>query len=184
MKHVGFRTGFVLWLIVVFGGLSIILLSVKEIQEEVQEEYLVGLGGNPNSPTCLHMYNLIEKYRKEYDIPAHVAYNVAYKETGYRGPFHWNYNPYRTSSAGAEGPMQIIPSTAKGLLRRPISRTELRNNLELNIETSFYYLRRLKNRYGSWSKACGFYNTGHPIVNGYASYCVSNTNYKNKWITP
>jgi len=182
--NVDFRTGFVLWLIVIFGGLGMVLLSIKEIQKDVEEDFLVELGSYPNSPTCLHMYNIIEKYRKEYDVPAYIAYNVAYKETGYRGPFHWSYNPFRTSYAGAEGPMQIMPSTARGLLKRKISRQELRTDLELNVETSMYYLRRLKNRYGSWSLACGFYNTGYPQVNSYASYCVSNKNFKNKWVKP
>jgi len=74
--NVDFRTGFVLWLIVIFGGLGMVLLSIKEIQKDVEEDFLVELGSYPNSPTCLHMYNIIEKYRKEYDVPAYIAYNI------------------------------------------------------------------------------------------------------------
>lgn len=182
MRHVDLKTGFVLWLIAILGMLGLVLWSIQEIQENVKEDYLVELGGQPNSPTCLYMYNLIEHYAEEYKVPRHIAYNVAFKETGYRGPFHWTYNPYRTSISGAEGPMQIIPSTARGLAKRTISRKELRTNLDLNVELSMYYLSRLHKRYGSWPKACGFYNTGYPVPNGYADYCVSTKNYKKVWV--
>jgi soluble lytic murein transglycosylase-like protein len=58
------------------------------------------------------MYESIEKYSEIYDVPKYIAYNVAYMETKYRGPFHFNYNPEQVSSAGALGPMQIMPGTA------------------------------------------------------------------------
>ena len=45
-------------------------------------------------------------------------------------------------------------------------------------------LRYLYNQYGDWAIACGYYNTGQPIVNDYAQFCVSNKNYNKNWVKP
>ena len=58
------------------------------------------------------LYASIMTYAKQYDIPLHVAFNVARIETGYKGPFHDDYNHKQTSRAGALGPMQIMPQYA------------------------------------------------------------------------
>jgi len=137
----------------------------------------------PNTSKSIQMYDLIEKYSDEYDIPKHIAYNIAYKETKYKGPFHWNYNPHLTSSGGAEGPMQVMPSTARGINKRNINSNELRNDIDLNISTSMKLLRRLHDKYGNWSLVCGYYNTGKPIINEYASYCANNKDYTKRWIS-
>ena len=34
----------------------------------------------------------------------------------------------------------------------------------------------------TWKLVCGYYNTGRPIVNGYASFCVNNKNYQKNWV--
>ena len=99
-------------------------------------------------------------------------------ETGYNGPFHWKYNPYQTSSSGAEGPMQILLSTARYLNSDNVSRIQLRTDLKYNIRTSMGYLRRLYNRYKSWPIVFGYYNTGYPRVNDYALKVV---NHKLNW---
>jgi hypothetical protein len=44
-------------------------------------------------------------------------------------------------------------------------------------------LRTRYNSTGNWATACGGYNTGLAIVNDYARYCVSNKNYKAKWVS-
>jgi hypothetical protein len=46
------------------------------------------------SPPSLQMYNCIEKYSVKYNIPRNYAYGIAYKETRYLGPFHWDYLMY------------------------------------------------------------------------------------------
>jgi len=183
MTNVGFKTAVIIWFFVVFGVVGSVIYSVEKFQREAEEEYLYELGSQPNSPTSLIMYNLIEKYSKEYHVPRYVAYNVAYLETKYRGPFDWNYNPYLTSSAGAVGPMQIMPSTARGLNRKKVSTNQLRTDLEYNIMTSMKLLSKNYRMYGSWAIACGCYNTGRPIVNDYGSFCASNKNYKKNWVT-
>lgn len=135
-----------------------------------------------SDPTPIEMYNLIEKYANEYEIPKHIAYNIAYKETRYRGPFHWSYQPGLESYAGAVGPMQVMVSTANFINGKIIDRQSLKNDLEINIETSMKLLRRLHNRYKDWATVCGAYNTGQPIINDYARFCVSNKDYQKNWI--
>ena len=89
---------------VIFASMSLIGVNTEE------ETYDIGeLGGMPNSPYCLQMYTSIEKYSEQYNIPKYIAYNVAYLETRYRGPFDWNYDHRQTYSAGAKGPMQNHP---------------------------------------------------------------------------
>jgi soluble lytic murein transglycosylase-like protein len=135
------------------------------------------------SPTSMKMYELIEKYSDEYEIPKYIAYNVAYMETRYLGPFHWKYNPYQESFAGAVGPMQIMPTTSDYINKVNYSKKRLTTDIELNVETSMKLLNRLYSRYKDWSIVCGCYNTGRPIVNDYARYCASNVNFKNKWVS-
>jgi soluble lytic murein transglycosylase-like protein len=103
---------------------------------------------------------------------------VAYAETKYCGPFHWKYNPSQTSSTGAEGPMQILLSTARYLNKDDVSRKRLRTDIKYNIKTSMYYLRLLYNRYKNWAIVFGCYNTGYPQVNGYARKVI---NHKIDW---
>jgi soluble lytic murein transglycosylase-like protein len=133
---------------------------------------LIDLGAvpvNENTPPCIQLYYYIDKYAEEYNIPKAYAYGVAHVETGYRGPFHWSYNPAQTSSVGAVGPMQIMPTTAKMMWPKwEIDKEELRTNIEFNAKTSMKLLRYLYDRYGDWKTVFGCYNTGRPCVNEYA----------------
>jgi soluble lytic murein transglycosylase-like protein len=122
-----------------------------------------------NAPTAVKMFNSIEKYSKEYGIPLRYALGIAYVETRYQGPFHWNYRPAQKSIAGALGPMQIMPSTANSVWDRNIPRSELNSNIDLNVETSMKVLRRLYDKYKDWKLVFGCYNTGRPCVNEYAN---------------
>lgn len=153
-------------------------------EHEEFEMKILSLGDSTNSPTCLRMYTIIEKKSEEYDIPKHILYNVAYLETRYQGPFDWSYNPYLTSSAGAEGPMQIITRYAHNHAGYRVTPKELRTNINLNVTVSCLMLKGLYNRYGRWDIALGYYNTGYPQVNSYAAYASSNKNYKDKWFKP
>jgi hypothetical protein len=134
------------------------------------------------SPVSLKTYYLIEKYSKKYNIPKHIAYNIAYLETSYKGPFDWKYNPFLSSSAGAVGPMQVMVSTAKYVNKKTVSSHTLKNDLELNISTSMKLLNILHSQYDDWGIVCGYYNTGYPKINGYATFCISNKDYNKNWI--
>ena len=122
------------------------------------------------------------KVLKKYGVPKHIAYNVAYKETRYQGPFHWSYTPSHISSAAAVGPMQIITKWAHRFAGRRITQNELMTNIDLNVMVSMKMLQYGYKRYKNWSQALGAYNTGRPIINEYADYCVGNKNYKGNWI--
>jgi soluble lytic murein transglycosylase-like protein len=132
----------------------------------------------PNDPPCLQMYHHIEQYADSFNIPKKYAYGIAYAETRYRGPFHWKYNHKQTSSAGAVGPMQIMPSTADYINKEHISTNELRSDIEYNVRTSMKLLRNLYDKYGDWKTVFGCYNTGRPCVNGYA---VAVYNFEPTW---
>lgn len=172
--------------IILFSVIVIVTLNsnIKNIEPENNEIDFFEFNSKnyPNTSKSILMYETIEKYSEEYDIPKHIAYNIAYKETRYKGPFHWNYNPSQTSHAGAEGPMQVMPATAKGINKKYISPKDLRNDIDLNISTSMKLLRKLYDKYGNWSLVCGYYNTGRPIINEYASYCANNKNYTKNWV--
>ena len=164
----------------------VITMTFNLMKNKIEKKPSIELSklGNSDlsSPTPLKMYELIDHYSDIYEIPKHLAFNVAYLETRYKGPFDWKYKPGQTSYAGAVGPMQIMPATANDVHNQKISKKNLKNNIELNIRTSMKLLHQLHNRYGNWKLVCGYYNTGRPIVNGYASFCVNNKNYRKNWV--
>jgi len=129
----------------------------------------------------LQMYESIEHWSDSFNIPKHIAYNVAWLETRYQGPFHFDYNPYQKSSAGAVGPMQIITRWAHRFAGRRLSEKELKTNIDLNVKISMQMLRKWYSIHHDWTLACGAYNSGSPIRNDYAVYATTNKDYKNKW---
>jgi len=139
-----------------------------------------------NVPNSIIMYEMINKYSDIYEIPKYIAFNIAYRETRYSGPFHYDYDHKQGSITGALGPMQIMPSTAKYICEimdlEKITNTDLKSNIELNVMLSMIILRRSYNRHKDWSIVCGEYNTGKYLINEYAIYCSSNKNYKKKWV--
>ena len=134
-----------------------------------------------NGTISLQMYESIEHWSDSFNIPKHIAYNVAWLETRYQGPFHFDYNPYQKSSAGAVGPMQIITRWAKPYVRKRLSEKELKTNIDLNVKISMQMLRKWYSIHHDWTLACGAYNSGSPIRNDYAIYATTNKDYKNKW---
>lgn len=125
------------------------------------------------SPPYLQVYHAVNKYAPKYNIPTGNAFRTARLESGYRGPKQIDYNPAQTSSGNAEGPFQFILSTARYVSGdKNLSRHEIRNNIELNTKLSMKYQRQLKNTYKNWAVVYGYYNTGYPVVNGYANKIV------------
>lgn len=122
----------------------------------------------PTDPSCLQMYYYIEQYADSFDIPINYAFGIAHNETGYDGPFDWKYNHKQSSKAGAQGPMQVLPTTAKFVNGRKVASSKLRLDIEYNIMTSMKLLRRLHDKYKNWKVVFGYYNTGRPIINKYA----------------
>ena len=136
-------------------------------------------GLNESSPSCLKMYYAIMKWSSVYQIPKEYAFGIANKETGYNGPFHWNYKHTQTSCVGAIGPMQIMPSTADLMWKESkVSRIKLMNDVDFNVQTSMKLLKVLHDKYGDWKTVFGCYNTGRPMINQYA---IDVFNHKPIW---
>lgn len=125
------------------------------------------------APPCVQLYDYLDEYSKKYGVPFDIALGVAEHETGYRGPFHWSYDPKQTSTANAHGAMQVQVPTAQFVMGKKVTKSDLLNDLRLNVEISMKYLSQLRKRYGSWAVALGYYNSGHPIVNGYAQDIIN-----------
>ena len=133
----------------------------------------------PNA--ALRMYRAIMLYSGMYNVPKHVAFNIAHLETTYRGPQDSTYNPSRVSNKGAMGPMQIMYRYASHFAEREVTKSELRDSIEFNVNLSMKILAQNYKRYKSWKKAAGAYNTGRPIINHYAKEAVKK-NYKRNWL--
>lgn len=131
-----------------------------------------------HDPPCIQMYYYIEHYADSFDIPKDYAYGIAYYETRYSGPFDWDYKQTQTSFAGALGPMQIMPTTARYINGKAVPNKRLKSDIRYNVMTSMKLLRRLHNQYGDWKLVFGAYNTGRPCVNQYAQNVYT---YKRNW---
>ena len=116
----------------------------------------------------IQLYNYLIKYSEKHRVPKEIVFGVAKAETGYKGMFDWNYNPKQISYANAIGAMQIQLATANDFSTKKITKQDLLNNHELNIDLGIKILAHLKKKHGSWSLALGAYNTGRPIINDYA----------------
>ena len=133
----------------------------------------------PNA--ALRMYRAIMLYSGMYNVPKHVAFNIAHLETTYRGPQDSTYNPSRVSNKGAMGPMQIMYKYASYFAGRKVTKNELRDSIEFNVNLSMKILAQNYKRYKSWKKAAGAYNTGRPIINHYAREAVKK-DYQRNWL--
>ncbi|MGI8558326.1 MAG: lytic transglycosylase domain-containing protein [Solirubrobacteraceae bacterium] len=103
--------------------------------------------------------DIIRQQAREKRLDPALVAAVIYAET--------KFNP-RTSSAGAEGLMQILPATAQFLARRSGARTFTTADLatpQVNISYGSYYLRYLLDRYGGEETlALAAYNAGEANV--------------------
>jgi len=169
-------------IIIIFFPLILILNNLFGIKQSKSNIQLQKIEHKDISPISYKMYEKIEFWSDSFKIPKYIAYNIAFLETGYKGPFHTNYNPYQTSSANAVGPMQIIPKYAKSYINENHNLDSLKYDIDMNVMVSMKMLKVWYNRYRDWAITCGAYNSGQPILNNYAIYASSNKNYKQKWV--
>lgn len=170
-----------LLLVFLAGAVTYLLASLFFMPEpedlylsEVSEEEVV------NSAPAIQMYFYIKKYSQEYGVPEAYAFAVAYQETRYKGPLDLNYDHRLTSSSGAVGPMQIIPQYAHKFAGRRVTPHELKTDIKLNVKVSMGMLRKWYDVYGDWGLAAGAYNTGQPVMNGYARAVINKEYYWKK----
>lgn len=128
------------------------------------------------------MYSSIICYADSFEVPLYVAFNVATLETNYKGPLDTLYNHRQISKAGAMGPMQIMYKYAHSFAGRKVSKKELLDSIEFNVQLSMKILSKNYNKYKDWRKATGAYNTGRPIINSYAIKASDSTYFQKKWI--
>jgi soluble lytic murein transglycosylase-like protein len=162
----------------VVGAVAVTTFTVTKPEKETPQVVRIPDSIDQGSPPSLQMYRYIKSYADTFNIPVRFAFGIANAETGYKGPFHWKYNPAQISSAGAVGPMQVMVSTARHINKDRVSKEKLRTNIKYNIYTSMKLLRKLYNMYGNWKTVFGAYNTGRPCVNGYAHKVY---NHKLNW---
>ena len=162
----------------VVGAVAVTTFTVTEPEKDAPQSVRIPDSIDQGSPPSIKMYNCIKAYADTFDIPLRFAFGIANAETGYKGPFHWKYNPAQISCAGAVGPMQVMVATARWTIKDLVSKERLRTDIEYNVKTSMKYLRKLYNKYGDWKIVFGCYNTGRPCVNGYAHKVY---NHKLNW---
>jgi soluble lytic murein transglycosylase-like protein len=98
---------------------------------------------------------LIQKHAKLNDLNPSLVRAVVRAES--------NYNPDAVSPTGAEGLMQLMPSTAKSLgVENPF-------DPEQNIAGGTAYLKQLMDKFGSVQLAVAAYNAGPSAVEKYGS---------------
>jgi soluble lytic murein transglycosylase-like protein len=164
------------YLIIILSVMVLMYLNLNRRIDDFEDKLDLAAG-----TTSLQMYESIEHWSDSFGIPKYIAYNVAYLETRYQGPFDFDYNHKQTSSAGAVGPMQIITRWAQPYVRKRVTAKELCNNIDLNVMISMKMLRKWYSIHHDWTLACGAYNSGQPIRNAYAVYATTNKDYKEKW---
>lgn len=143
--------------------------KIPVTKEDAFDRYIV------LAPKSIQLYYYTKRYCSEYNVPETIAFNVAKLETGYDGPMDLQYNPEQISSGNALGAYQVLLGTGRDMYegkRHELTRNILLKDLKLNTKLAIKYLRYLYDIYGNWTIACGFYNTGYPIINSYARAAV------------
>ena len=107
----------------------------------------------------LHYRAIVTAHARNYRLDPALLAAVIYQESKFR--------PDATSSSGAVGLMQLLPSTAHGIALHTGGskfRTSDLFNPELNIRYGAWYLRHLLDKYGDERTALAAYNAGQENV--------------------
>lgn len=125
-----------------------------DVKERLERELIVN--SYRHSTTILNLKNatrffpVIEPILKENGIPDDFKY-VAVAESDFRNG---------TSSAGAKGIWQFMPATAGEHGLEVSDQVDERLHLEKSTRAACAYIKRYKERFGSWTAAAAAYNMG------------------------
>jgi len=126
----------------------------KDVRERIDRELLVNTYWQSNGLLLLkrkHKYfPVIEKILKEEGVPDDFKY-LAVAESGLQNV---------TSPAGAKGFWQIMKNTAKEYGLEVNDEVDERYHLEKATRVACQYLKKAKEKYGSWTLAAASYNAG------------------------
>ena len=147
-------------------------------QYAVEPEPIVPVKPKTNAE---RLHDAIVLYADSFNVPLHIAFNMAYLETTYRGPLDSTYNHKKTSRCGAVGAMQIMPQYASHYAGFKVTKQALRDSIELNVYISMKIMSENYKKTKCWKKAAGKYHTGKPCVDNYAKKAVVK-NYQSKWV--
>ena len=127
----------------------------NDIKERMDRELLVNTYWQSNGLLVIkraHKYfPIIEPLLKEYGLPDDFKY-LAIAESGFEN---------KTSSSGASGFWQFLKSSAREYGLEVNSNVDERYNLEKATKVAADYLKKSKDRFGSWTLAAAAYNAGN-----------------------
>ncbi len=127
----------------------------NDIKERMDRELLVNTYWQSNGLLLIkraHKYfPIIEPLLKEYGLPDDFKY-LAIAESGFEN---------KTSSSGASGFWQFLKSSAREYGLEVNSNVDERYNLEKATKVAADYLKKSKDRFGSWTLAAAAYNAGN-----------------------
>ncbi len=126
----------------------------KDVKERIDRELLVNTYWQSNALLLLKRKNkffpVIEPILKREGVPDDFKY-LAVAESGLQNV---------TSPSGAKGFWQIMKKTAKELGLEVNNEVDERYHLEKATEAACEYLKKAKQKYGSWTLAAASYNAG------------------------
>ena len=126
----------------------------KDVRERIDRELLVNTYWQSNALLLLKrkhkFFPVIEPILKREGVPDDFKY-LAVAESGLQNV---------TSPSGAKGFWQIMKKTAKELGLEVNNEVDERYNLEKATVAACQYLKKAKQKYGSWTLAAASYNAG------------------------
>lgn len=143
------------------GGISRVFARISEIQDKIkmlrqapQKDFRETLS-RAEAPADVPA-DLAEKIRavaERYGLPPELLTEMARQES--------NFNPHAVSPKGAEGILQLMPTTAREMgVENPF-------DVDQNLEGGARYLATLRERFGSLPLALAAYNAGPENVERY-----------------
>jgi len=133
---------------------EVVPLELLDVRERLDRELLVNTYWQSNMLLLIkrsyRFFPLIEKILKEEEVPQDFKY-LAVIESGLENV---------RSPKGAKGIWQIMSATAREYGLEVNKNVDERYNLELSTRVACKYLKKAKEKFGSWTLAAAAYNRG------------------------